>query len=114
MCEKCAQVKIRRAATPSKSDSSDVPKFPTDLKDVPLKSFQGYRYCLAFVDHYSRLSLAYYLRSKKDVSNKLHQYHNEMRKLALLFDRCSLTEEHNSSIKKAMILKSVPKCTRVH
>ena len=108
---------MRRAATPSKSGSSDVPvvighALPNDLKDGPLRSFHGCRYYLVYADHYSMLSLAIFLRSKVKVPDKLRQYPKEMRKLAPLFDKCSLTKELNSPIKKAMLLKSVPDRTQ--
>jgi hypothetical protein len=63
-CDTSAQAKIRRAATPAVSENTSKAScigeyVSTDLKDVPIKSFQGYRYCLVFVDHYSTLSMLY-------------------------------------------------------
>lgn len=87
-CDTCSQAKIRRVATPRVSDSSDVPTFigqfvSTDVKDVPYKSFQGYRYCLVFVDHYSTISMCYFMRSKTETASCLRRYVLEMKRLGV-------------------------------
>jgi hypothetical protein len=87
-CDTCAQAKIRRAATPAVSENTTKASYigdyvSTDLKDVPIQSFQGYRYCLVFVDHYSTLSMCYFMRSKTETSSCLRRYLLEMKRLGV-------------------------------
>ena len=35
-----------------------------DVKSVPYESFQGYKYVVNFVDHYSRLGICYFMGSR--------------------------------------------------
>jgi hypothetical protein len=72
-CDTCAKAKIRRAATPAVSDNTTKTSYiedyvSTDLKDIPIQSFRGYRYCLVFVDQYSTISMCYTFHAIEDRS----------------------------------------------
>jgi hypothetical protein len=84
-CDSCRQAKIRSRPSRRYRDSDDFASFightvSVDTKTVPFTSFHGYKYCLVFVDHYSRLSLVYFMRSKDETTEKLRQYLAEMRR----------------------------------
>ena len=70
-CETCAMAKIRRHAC-RRTKYVDAPKrigehVSSDVKSVPYESFEGYKYVVNFVDHYSRLDLCYFMRRKTKV-----------------------------------------------
>jgi hypothetical protein len=46
-------------------------------------SLQGYRYVMVFVDHYSKLSFAYFMRSKSESTTMLRQYIADMARLKI-------------------------------
>jgi hypothetical protein len=50
----------------------------SDTKEVPYKTFRGFRYCINFVDHKSRFTLIYYMRHKNESTSKLRQYVADM------------------------------------
>jgi hypothetical protein len=82
-CDACRQAKIRTRPSKRFRESDDFASFightvSVDTKLVPFTSFQGYRYCLVFVDHYSRLSIVYFMRTKDETADKLRQYLAEM------------------------------------
>ena len=114
-CDTCAQAKIRRAATPAVSESKRATHIgdyvSTDLKDVPIRSFQGYKYCLVFVDHYSTLSMVYFMRSKTETAKCLRAYLLEMKRLGAVVrnvqsDRGSeyFNQEGNAPEERARII----------
>jgi hypothetical protein len=87
-CDTCKQARIRRSASPHETMFESKASFightvSTDVKSLPYASFMGYRYVLVFVDHYSRLSFCYFLRSKNEVTSKLRTYVNEMKRLGV-------------------------------
>jgi hypothetical protein len=50
----------------------------TDVKDVPYLSLHGFRYVVNFIDHHSRFSLAYFMRSKTEVTEKFKLFCAEL------------------------------------
>ena len=66
-CETCSMAKIR-AHRNDRSSSFPVAtkrigeRVSSDVKSVPFKSFEGYRYVVNFVDHHSRLGNYYFMR----------------------------------------------------
>jgi hypothetical protein len=87
-CDACKQAKIRRSAVPSEREFCDPASFvghtvSTDVKSLPYNTFKGYKYCLVFVDHYSRLTVSYYMRHKSETTQKLKDYLREMRRLGV-------------------------------
>ena len=55
----------------------------TDVNVLPFVSFQGYRYCVNFVDHYSGLGFCYFMRHKNEVTAKLLTYISEMARFGI-------------------------------
>ena len=78
-CDTCIQAKIRHAPShkhrnfesPARKIGDHV---STDIKNVPYPSFEGYKYVINFVDHYSGLSLVYFMRNKSEATAKLKMY----------------------------------------
>jgi hypothetical protein len=87
-CDACRQAKIKRApehdtrAHPSVASRVGM-IFSTDTKEVPYVSLHGYRYVVVFVDNYSRLSFAYFLRSKRESITVLKQFLADMDRLGI-------------------------------
>jgi hypothetical protein len=87
-CDTCRQAKIRRRAA---RHEREIPSratrlgqtVSTDVKMLPFVSFQGYRYVVNFVDHYSGLGLCYFLRHKNEVVVKLKTYISEMARFGI-------------------------------
>jgi hypothetical protein len=87
-CDTCQQAKIRRrAAKHEREFPSPATRIghtvSTDVKTLPFASFQGYRYCVNFVDHYSGLGLCYFMRHKNEVTAKLKTYISEMARFGI-------------------------------
>ena len=78
-CDTCTQAKIKHSPahkhrnfeSPARRIGDHV---STDIKSVPYASFEGYKYCINFVDHYSGLALVYFMRKKSEATAKLKQY----------------------------------------
>ena len=75
-CETCRVAKIRRTPTFHSSLRPNVPTsvgdiVSADVKVVPAQSFKGYRYMVIYVDHYSRMKFAFFLRKKTEVPGTL-------------------------------------------
>jgi len=84
-CDTCKQARIRKSASPHERKLESPASFvghtvSTDVKSLPYISFLGYRYVIVFVDHYSRLSFCYFLRSMNEVTSKLKTYVSEMKR----------------------------------
>ncbi len=82
-CDGCRQAKLRNRPSRRYRESADFASYightiSVDTKEVPFISFHGYRYCLVFVDHFSRLSFVYFMRSKEESSDKLRLFLAEM------------------------------------
>ena len=45
---------------------------------MPYESFQGYKYVVNFVDHYSRLGIGYFMRCKSEVTKYFERYCKEL------------------------------------
>ena len=78
-CDTCHQARIRRVATPRHREYEDRASFightvSADLKSLPYESFRGDRYVICYVDHYSRLSFVYFLKSKDQVTSSLRSF----------------------------------------
>mgnify|MGYP002631971453 FL=1 len=91
-CDVCAQAKIRRAATPRVREYEDLAKrigdrVSTDVKSLPHTSFNGYRYCIVFIDHATRFSLVYFMRKKSETTAMLRRYLADMASLGIVV-RC--------------------------
>ena len=81
-CETCAMAKIRKHAS-KRTKYVDAPKrigehVSSDVKSVPYESFQGYKYVVNFVDHYSRLGICYFMRKKTEVVHCFKKYCAEL------------------------------------
>ena len=81
-CETCAMAKIRKHAS-KRTKYVDAPKrigehVSSDVKSVPYESFQGYKYVVNFVDHYSRLGICYFMRKKSEVAHCFKKYCAEL------------------------------------
>ena len=48
------------------------------MKSVPYESFEGYKYVVNFVDHYSRLGICYFMRCKSEVTKCFERYCKEL------------------------------------
>jgi hypothetical protein len=78
-CDTCTQAKIRHSPShkyrafesPARQIGDHV---STDIKSVPYPSFEGYKYAINFVDHYSGLGLVYFMRKKSEATSKLKLY----------------------------------------
>ena len=87
-CDSCKQAKIRRWSIPNIAPHESAATFlghtvSSDVKVLPYRSFRGYGYCVNFVDHFSRLGFVYMLKSKDEVTSKLRQYVDDMRRLGI-------------------------------
>jgi hypothetical protein len=88
ICDTCRQAKLRRrAARHEREFPSRATRIghtvSTDVKILPFVSFQGYRYCVNFVDHYSGLGFCYFMRHKNEVTAKLLTYISEMARFGI-------------------------------
>jgi len=87
-CDACAQAKIRRSPVPGEREFGDPASFvghtvSSDVKSLPYNTFKGYRYCIVFVDHYSRLSFCAFMRHKSETTQKLKDFLREMKRLGV-------------------------------
>ena len=87
-CDTCRMTKIRRVPIHKSKEFADSASFvghtvSTDTKSLPYVSMQGFRYVLVFVDHYSDLSIAFFMRSKTESAAKLRLYLAEMARLGV-------------------------------
>lgn len=82
-CDTCTQAKIRKArnerhrkySQPAKAIGEHV---SSDIKSLPYESFEGYKYVVTFVDHYSRLGICYMMRTKDETTEKFRLYCAEL------------------------------------
>ena len=82
-CDTCAMAKIRAQASKRHSKFPYAPKrigehVSSDVKSVPFESFEGYKYVVNFVDHYSRLGICYFMRCKSEVTKCFERYCKEL------------------------------------
>ena len=82
-CDTCAMAKIRAQASKRNRKFPDAPKrigehVSSDVKSVPFESFEGYKYVVNFVDHYSRLGICYFMRCKSEVTKCFERYCKEL------------------------------------
>jgi hypothetical protein len=82
-CDTCAIAKIRAHASKRQSKFPYAPKrigehVSSDVKSVPYESFEGYKYVVNFVDHYSRLGICYFMRCKSEVTKCFARYCKEL------------------------------------
>lgn len=82
-CWTCAQTKLKRRGVPRDKPYGDTATFightvSTDVKEVPYVSIHGYRYVVNFVDHFSRVGLCFFMRTKDEVVDKAKLYVAEM------------------------------------
>ncbi len=87
-CDVCRQAKIRRRATVSVSPYSEAATYvghtvSTDVKSLPYASMRGYKYVIVYVDHYSSLSVCYFMRHKNETASTLRRYLREMQRLGV-------------------------------
>ena len=82
-CDTCAQANIKRARNERQRHYSAQCKFighhvSSDVKSLPYESFEGYKYAICFVDHYSRLGICYMMRTKDEAVEKFKLYQKEL------------------------------------
>ena len=82
-CDTCAMAKIRAQASKRNRKFPNAPKrigehVSSDVKSVPFESFEGYKYVVNFVDHYSRLGICYFMRCKSEVTKCFERYCKEL------------------------------------
>ena len=87
-CDVCRQAKIRRRANVRESPYGDAATFvghtvSTDVKSLPYASMRGYKYVIVYVDHYSSLSVCYFMRHKNETASTLRRYLREMQRLGV-------------------------------
>ena len=87
-CRTCAHAKIQCQPVQHQrtvDSEADVIGYTvsSDTKEVPYKTFRGFRYCINFVDHKSRFTLIYYMRHKNESTSKLRQYVADMARLGV-------------------------------
>ena len=104
-CRTCAQAKIQRQPVQHQRTMDSEAEVightvSSDTKEVPYKTFKGFKYCINFVDHKSRFTLIYYMRNKNESTAKLRQYVADMGRLELKFKTFKLTVVANSLSKK--------------
>ena len=85
-CDTCRQARIRRVATPRSREYESLATFightvSSDVKVLPYTSFRGDRYCVVYVDHYSRLSFVYFISSKNQVLSTLRAFIADLARL---------------------------------
>jgi hypothetical protein len=85
-CETCTLAKLQRIPTPkSRPFASQCDHIghtvSVDIKSLGVETHKGYKYVICFVDHYSHLSMAYYMRKKSETSAMLTQYIKDMKRL---------------------------------
>ena len=89
-CDACVQAKVRRRATSRVSEYDNRAKkigdrVSTDVKSLSHVTFNGYRYCIVFVDHASRLEFVDFMRKKSETTAVLRRYLADLSALAWLF-----------------------------
>ena len=87
-CDTCRQARIRRRATPRDREFSSAATFAghtvsVDLKVLPYTSFRGDRYVVVYVDHATRLAMAYCISSKDQVLGTLKSFLADMARLGI-------------------------------
>ena len=87
-CDVCRQAKIRRRANVRESPYHEAATYvghtvSTDVKSLPYASIRGYKYVIVYVDHYSNLSVCYFMRHKNETASTLQKYLREMQRLGV-------------------------------
>jgi hypothetical protein len=82
-CDICVQAKIqaqssaRVAAYPNRATVIGE-HVSSDVKSLNYTSFEGYKYVINFVDHYSRLGVCYMMRKKSEAAGCFERYCKEL------------------------------------
>ena len=82
-CDTCAQAKIKRDRNERQRHIPEKCQFigqyvSSDIKSLPYVSFEGYKYTICFVDHYSRLGICYMMRTKDEAVEKFKLFQSEL------------------------------------
>jgi hypothetical protein len=82
-CEVCAQAKIQAQSSARVAAYPNRPKsigehVSSDVKSLSYTSFEGYKYVINFVDHYSRLGICYMMRKKSEAAECFKRYCKEL------------------------------------
>ena len=83
-CDTCTQAKIKRSRNERQRAYAERCTFigqhvSSDIKSLPYESFEGYKYTVCFVDHYSRLGICYMMRTKDETTEKFKLFNNELK-----------------------------------
>jgi hypothetical protein len=82
-CDTCTQAKIKRDRNERQRHykqrcTSIGHHVSSDIKSLPYESFEGYKYAICFVDHYSRLGICYMMRTKDEAVEKFMLFQKEL------------------------------------
>jgi len=82
-CDTCVQAKIKKARSERQRHFPRECKFigehvSSDIKSLPFETFEGHKYVICFVDHYSRLGICYLMRTKDEATEKFKSFCKEI------------------------------------